>query len=143
MRKKLLMRFNAFLGVIVGMLGLEGCSKPEQEIRAMYGCPYVTLEVTGTVTDEASKPLKDIQVIVSTEGYRHAPVVSDAEGKYAFHSREGEARDSLDILVSDPSGQYASDSARVSAEKRLFDQWTSDWQQGEMVAHKDFQLKKK
>lgn len=142
MKQKLLTRWNAFLGVLLGMLGLGGC-KPQPEIRALYGCPYVTLDVTGTITDEASKPLKDIEVTVTTQGYPNAPVVSDSDGHYAFHSRDGERDDTLDILVTDPSGRYESDSARVVTEKRMFDQWTSDWQQGEAVAHKDFQLKKK
>jgi len=108
----------------------------------MYGVPYASFDVSGTITDEDHQPLKDIQVKVGYLGIKSNPIYSDAKGNYGFQSRDGEEIDSVDIIVTDTAGVYESDSVRVAAEYIKLDQ-PEGWKTGETTVHKDFQLKKK
>ena len=142
MKTKILTGINAVIAAILGGMGLTGCSPnvaygvPYLE----YGCPYVSLDVSGTITDEANQPLKDIQVQVSLLGYTSSPIYSDKNGTYLRQSNEGAAK-YVDIVVRDTAGVYASDSVRVDIERVMYDQ-PKGWKEGEATAHQDFQLKK-
>lgn len=148
MRKKALNRINTIIAFLLGLFGV-GCGHyevkygvPDPGIQpAEYGCPYVSLEVSGTIKNEAEQPLKDIKVDISYYGFEAGSVLSDEEGKYNLQNSDGHV-DSVDIVVKDPAGIYESDSVRVPTETRMFDSW-DEWQEGESTVHQDFQLKKK
>ena len=137
MKKKILTGINALIALLMGGMGVSckyGVPYPE------YGCPYVSLDVSGTITDEANQPLKDIQVQVSLLGYTSSPIYSDKNGTYLRQSNEGAAK-YVDIVVRDTAGVYASDSVRVDIERVMYDQ-PKGWKEGEATVKQDFQLKK-
>ena len=136
MKTKILTGINALIAALMAFLGV-GCQEPIN----MYGVPHATLDVSGIITDEANQPLKDIKVQVRLLGITSGPKFSDESGKYLFHSQDGLYLDSVDILVQDTAGVYASDSARVAVDLVEYDN-IHGWQVGEATAHQDFQLKK-
>ena len=140
MSAKVLTRINSWLAVLLGALGFSGCGD-HQNVTVEYGCPYISLEVSGTVTNEAHQPLPDMQVNMAVNGYKLKPVLTDSAGQYAWSSYDG-GSDSIDIIVTDPKGVYQSDSVRVPVETKMFEQWRH-WQEGESIVHQDFQLKEK
>ena len=140
MSAKVLTRINSWLAVLLGALGFSGCGD-HQNVTVEYGCPYISLEVSGTVTNEAHQPLPDMQVNLAVNGYKLRPVLTDSAGQYAWSSYHG-GSDSIDIIVTDPKGVYQSDSVRVPVETKMFEQWRH-WQEGESIVHQDFQLKEK
>ncbi len=145
MKTKLLTRINALLVFLLGILGFTSCELMPKKYGVApvveYGCPYVSLEVSGQITNEEKQPLRDIQVNLSLEGYRTRPVFTDSLGNFSWRSQDGKL-DSLDIIIKDPAGVYEGDSTRVGAEKHIFDQ-PKGWQIGESTVRQDFQLKKK
>ena len=146
MKAKILNRINAIIALLLSVFGFSSChpivkyGAPEPEPVA-YGCPYISLDVSGKITNEEKQPLEGIQVNIGLLGYTTRPFYSDSVGKYGYHSHEGIA-DSVDIIVKDPEGIYESDSVRVATEKNMFET-PIKWQEGEATASHDFQLKKK
>ena len=132
MKVKVLTWINSVLAFLLGITGFSSC-KPEA-IAEKYGVPYALLEVSGTITDQAKKPLENIQVTVKRKDNNDflGEVYSEADGRYVMESDYVFPEDSFDILVTDTAGVYESDSVRVKAE----------YENGSPNQH-DFQLKKK
>lgn len=162
MKRKVLTGINALIALLLGILGLNGC------FRLEYGTPYATFEATGTITNEENKPLENIQVVVKRPGFyeyveeytedrrKHttepfdpftdcAPnSYTDADGAYQIGPHSYFPTNSVEILVRDTSGVYASDSVSVKVDyDRSKVKWGDNWDSGAGYVHQDFQLKKK
>ena len=148
MRKKILTGINAMIALLLGILGLNGCGNSPVE----YGTPHATFEAVGTVTDDENKPIENIQVTVK-DRYRpnldNRMILPDVytanDGAYIVGPyNDFFPTDSVDIIVTDTSGIYASDSVSVKVD---YDQSKvtkgDNWNKGAGYVHQDFQLKKK
>lgn len=139
MKAKVLTRVNAFLAFLLSALGFTAC----RDHMLKYGCPNATFEAVGTVTDEASFPIKGIRVQVKDKrGNSCFPeTYTDENGKYRVGEYEVFPMDSVDIIVTDTAGNYASDSVRVKVE---YDKSNvpkdDDWNEGAGFATADFVL---
>jgi len=142
MKKKILTGINALIAALFGVLGMS-C----QHLVAEYGCPYATLDVSGTITDSEAQPVENIRVSVrlnpgpSTE--RIPVAVSVEDGTY-----EGELEgifpvQTATLYADDTTGVYATDSAVVELkyDKSQVSQ-SNHWNNGTATVHQDFQLKK-
>ena len=100
--------------------------------------------ISYTVTDEAQKPVKNIQVKLRLLGFSPIAKYEDETGKYSYHSQDGHKDlDSLDIIVKDTMGVFEPDSVRVPVAYKAVKDPNDSWKEGESTAHHDFQLKKK
>ena len=154
MKAKMLNRINAFIALLIGILGFNNCEKIETtpvgpgmygtpEPVAEYGCPYVGLHVSGEVVreDDGTTPLKNIQIIVSRHGATLGTTYTYSDGTYEIGTPNGPI-DSVDIVAKDTADVFEGDSVRVAAETTMFDSWR-EWMEGESVARYNFKLKKK
>jgi putative lipoprotein (rSAM/lipoprotein system) len=138
MKAKILPRVNAFLAFLLSALGFTSCN-----YMAKYGCPHATFEAEGTITDKASCPIKDIRVQVRDKrgNSRFPETYTDENGKYRVGEYEVFPMDSVDIIVTDTAGNYASDSVRVKVE---YDKSNvpkgDDWNEGAGSVTADFVL---
>ena len=57
---------------------------PNDDIELNVSLSLETAEVAGVVTDDASNPLSDAQVILSTDGDQHTNTTTDENGAYAL-----------------------------------------------------------
>ncbi len=146
MRRTILTGINAVIALLLGLLGLNGCGRKE------YGTPYATFEAVGTITDEANKPVENIQVTLKdryrpNRDYRrtYPAVYTDDGGEYVIGPYNGFfPNDSMDIIVTDTSGIYAPDSVSVKVDyDRSKVAWGDNWNEGAGYVHQDFRLKKK
>lgn len=146
MRRTILTSINAVIALLLGLLGLNGCW------RAEYGTPHATFEAVGTITDEANKPVENIQVTLkdryrpNRDQRRTFPAVyTDDGGEYVIGPYNGFfPNDSMDIIVTDTSGIYAPDSVSVKVDyDRSKVAWGDNWNKGAGYVHQDFRLKKK
>lgn len=146
MKRKVLTGINALIALLLGILGLNGC------FRLEYGTPYATFEAAGTITDEANKPVENIQVTLKdryrpNRDYRRTfpAVYTDEGGEYVIGPYNVFfPEDSMDIIVTDTTGVYASDSVSVKVDyDRSKVKWGDNWDSGAGYVHQDFQLKKK
>ena len=144
--KKIRLRVLAQVNVLLGaVLALFGCGSKraaavENQVVCLYGVPTATYKVSGTVTGEKHKPLKDVQVVV--KGYKNYPITdtlrTDNKGRYTA-DYTGYPTDSLNIVVTDPSGEYKADSTKIEVP---WNEGVSVFDQGEQTFKQDVQLKK-
>ena len=60
MKKQILKSSNALLAAILALFGINSC---EDGVEALYGVETSEFEIVGTITNEESAPIKDIQVV--------------------------------------------------------------------------------
>ncbi|MBO5267177.1 MAG: radical SAM-associated putative lipoprotein [Muribaculaceae bacterium] len=141
-------QFNLLLSAVLALLGFSACDSITGggDEPVMYGTPYGDYEISGLVTDEASTPLSNMRVIVSSAdskgvGYRHYDadtVYTDEQGHYMVKN-EGHSFSNRQVYCEDPAGVYEADSTVVKLDYK----GGSGWYQGEAVATADLKLKKK
>lgn len=141
-RLRVLARVNVLLGAV---LALFGCGSKravavENQVVCLYGVPTATYKVSGKVTNEKHKPLQGVQVVV--KGYNNYPITdtlrTDHKGRYAA-DYTGYPADSLNIVVTDPSGEYKADSTQIEVP---WQEGASAFDQGEQTFKQNVQLKK-
>lgn len=159
MKKKTLIIINSLLATLISLLGCGVPDERENYIEALYGVPYATSMVEGTITDENDEPLENIQVTIMETEYRefflqHDGFPSDEippefvcytneSGFYEWNSSDYYC-DSLSIIVQDTSGVYAADSVRTKMKyNRSGVPANAPLDQGKGFVQQDFQLKKK
>lgn len=121
---------TSILSSLLGILGFQGCNIIQP---SMYGCPSCDFTVKGTVTDEAGKPIKGIQVVVDgmfdyrktdktapSEPYREFSdtLFTDADGKVEVRENCISAPNVLEISLTDVDGETGGlfESARLTSE---------------------------
>lgn len=134
MKHTFLTSVNALLTIVLAALGFSSCN------MVKYGVPPDTeLEVWGSVDAEKVGALEAMQVTVKSHGQPIMPrTYTNEEGIYRDYSRMG-ARE-IDIIVVDPSGEYASDSAHIS---NIVYQKEKGADKETAVVRQDLHLKKK
>ncbi|MCR5050999.1 MAG: radical SAM-associated putative lipoprotein [Paludibacteraceae bacterium] len=153
MKAKVLKVLNALLMMIVSALGLGGCFP----VVCKYGVPTATFDVSGSVTNEANEPLKNIRVVVKNaqgyfekqdtsiiyaEGYCPAKYTTE-DGRYDFGEGYGWPSSSITIIAEDTSGVYKTDSAQVEVQYNRSGVAKDDtWNKGSAVIEQNFRLKK-
>jgi putative lipoprotein (rSAM/lipoprotein system) len=142
MKARLLTRVNAFIALLMGVLGFGSC---ESHLIAEYGCPHATLEVSGTITDESNQPVENIQVKVKSEGRQITQeAYSNADGQYTTDQYAIFPVSTVDLIVTDTAGVYEGDSVRMDVTYDKSQVAKGDhWDEGDAVIQYDFQLKKK
>ena len=149
MKAKLLTRINALIATLVSLLGFTSCGNFLVKYGAPveYGTPFATWDVSGKVSDEENNPIENAQVIVRSPkpGQIRDTLYSDEEGLYrgSYPGVFPYSNDSIDIVVRDTAGVYASDSVRVAVEYDKSEVADDDsWNRGTAYIQQDFQLKK-
>ena len=140
MKAKLLTSINSLLVFLLGVLGFSSCN-----YMAKYGVPHAELEVSGMVTNQEEQRLEDMRVTVKQEGRQALPrTYTNQAGWYEEHGYIDVPRNTVDIIVEDPSGVYASDSVHleITYDKKDVSK-SDDWNEGKATVRQDFKLKKK
>lgn len=133
MKRTFLTSVNALLTIVLAAFGFGSCN------MVKYGVPDTELEVWGIVDAEKEGALEAMQVTVKSHGQPIMPrTYTNEEGIYRDYSWMG-ARE-IDIIVVDPSGEYASDSAHIS---NIVYQKEKGADKETAVVRQDFHLKKK
>lgn len=110
MKNRLLKISNAFLAAILALFGINSC---EDGVEALYGVETSEFEIVGTITNEESAPIKDIQV-VRHPGFDTA--FTDANGNFRIVNegfQGGYVLLHIDDVDGDANGSYQSDTAQV------------------------------
>lgn len=150
MKAKLLTRINALIATLVSLLGFTSCGNFLVKYGAPveYGTPFARWDVNGKVSDEENNPIEHAQVIVRSPkpGQIRDTLYSDEEGLYrgSYPGVFPYSNDSIDIVVRDTAGVYASDSVRVAVGKYDKSEVADgdSWNAGTAYIQQDFQLKK-
>lgn len=136
------------MSAIIALLGFSSCSsddEPEEYSNLMYGCPYGTFKVSGTVTDEAGAPvgganiiLKDIYSVSPFRIWTLDTLTTNNAGKYnkEFNTSPDHK---IRLVCEDPGSKLAPDSATVEPHFKGGD---NDWYKGTASERVDFKLKK-
>lgn len=141
-RLRILAQVNVLLGAVLALFGCgsKRAAAVENQVVCLYGVPTATYKVSGTVIGEKHKPLKDVQVVV--KGYKNYPITdtlrTDNKGRYTA-DYTGYPADSLNIVVTDPSGEYKADSTKIEVPWK---EGASVFDQGEQTFKQNVQLKK-
>lgn len=145
MKAKLLTRVNAFISLLMGVLGFSSCT----EQALMYGVPSGDLVFEGKVVNEEQEELSGIQIVrrggwkddipkMYWEEYADT-LYTNSEGVY-YRKYEGDfPLQYHQITVTDPSGVYASTDTIVTVEYK----GSQGWYKGQADLKVDFVLKKK
>ena len=110
MKKQLLKTSNAIFASILALFGVSSC---EDGVEALYGVETSEFEIVGTITNEESAPIKDIQV-VRHPGFDTA--YTDANGNFRIVNEGflgGTVFLHIDDVDGDANGSYQSDTAQV------------------------------
>lgn len=110
MKKQILKSSNALLAAILALFGISSC---EDGVEALYGVETSEFEIVGTITNEESAPIKDIQV-VRHPGFDTA--FTDANGNFRIVNegfQGGYVLLHIDDVDGDANGSYQSDTAQV------------------------------
>ena len=110
MKKQILKSSNALLAAILALFGINSC---EDGVEALYGVETSEFEIVGTITNEESAPIKDIQV-VRHPGFDTA--FTDANGNFRIVNegfQGGYVLLHIDDVDGATNGSYQSDTAQV------------------------------
>ena len=133
MKRTFLTSVNALLTIVLAAFGFGSCN------MVKYGVPDTELEVWGIVDAEKEGALEAMQVTVKSHGQPIMPrTYTNEEGIYRDYSWMGTRE--IDIIVVDPSGEYASDSAHIS---NIVYQKEKGTDKETAIVRQDFHLKKK
>ena len=112
MKKRILKSSNALLAAILALFGISSC---EDGIRAEYGVETSEFVIMGTITDEESAPIKDIQVVQHPLYPWQDTAYTDANGNFRIVG-EGSQGEPVLLLIDDvdgdANGSFQSDTAR-------------------------------
>ena len=112
MKKRILKTSNAFLAAILALFGISSC---EDGIRAEYGVETSEFVIVGTITNEESDPIKDIQVIQHPRYLGQDTAYTDANGNFRIVG-QGIQEEPVLLLIDDvdgdANGSYQSDTAQ-------------------------------
>ena len=134
MKHTFLTSVNALLTIVLAAFGFSSCN------MVKYGVPDTELEVWGIVDAEKEGALEAMQVTVKSHGQPVMPrTYTNEEGIYRDYRSWMGVRE-IDIIVVDPSGEYASDSAHIS---NIVYQKEKGTDKEIAVVRQDFHLKKK
>lgn len=112
MRRKI----NWILGGLIALI--SGCKAPlktaaDTKVVALYGVPYATYDISGTVIDTKGKPIADAKVVV--KGYNNQAIgdtlQTDKRGKFSTTASDFPST-TINIVASDTHGQHATDSVQ-------------------------------
>lgn len=107
-------RINILLSSLIALL--SGCNSPKKAVQettivAIYGVPYATYMVKGTVKNEQDVPIKGATIVV--KGYNNKIIgdtlVTDKKGQFELTESAFPA-ETINIVVIDPTKQYETDS---------------------------------
>ena len=133
MKHTFLTLVNALLTIVLAAFGFSSCN------MVMYGVPDTELEVWGIVDAEKVGALEAMQVTVKSHGQPVMPrTYTNEEGIYRDYSWIGSRE--IDIIVVDPSGEYASDSVHIS---NIVYQKEKGTDKEKAFVRQDFHLQKK
>lgn len=114
MRKKINIIIGALIALLSGCKPTQKTIMQQQPVVALYGVPYATYHIQGTVTDTDHQALKDMQVVV--KGYKKQIISDTIKTNHtgAFDATVSDfPTDTLHIVVQDPSGHYSADSTTM------------------------------
>ena len=141
MRKKINIIIGAFIAILSGCKPTQKTIMQQQQVVTLYGVPYATYHIKGTVTDTDNQPLKDMQVVV--KGYKKQ-VIGDTistNKKGAFEATVSDfPTDTLHIVVQDPNAHYDTDSTAIALPQAGSN--ARGFYRGEYHIETDIQLKK-
>ena len=115
MKKKINIIISALIALLSGCKPTQKTIMQQQPVVALYGVPYATYHIHGTVTDKDNQPLKDMQVVV--KGYKDKvigdTITTNATGTFNTCVSDFPT-DTLHVVVHDPSRQHLSDSTAIA-----------------------------
>lgn len=147
LKKLMFARLNVLLGAVLTLLGFSNCEKQFNEV-CLYGQPYARYDIKGTILNEEGEKLAGMDVTVKFvygvdgeeyyDDWKQDQTKTDVKGNYECQGSytNGDIR----IVVEDPGGVYAPDSAMVKLERTK--EGKDDWCIGTDVGRADFRLKK-
>jgi putative lipoprotein (rSAM/lipoprotein system) len=109
-------RINIILSTLIALL--SGCNPPKKALKgptvvAIYGVPYATYMVEGTIKNEQNMPIEGATIVV--KGYNNQiigdTIVSDNKGKFEL-TTSAFPTNTINIVVADPNNQYETDSVQ-------------------------------
>ena len=110
MKKQILKSSNALLAAILALFGINSC---EDGVEALYGVETSEFEIVGTITNEESAPIKDIQV-VRHPGFDTAFTYANGNFRIVNEGFQGGyVLLHIDDVDGDANGSYQSDTAQV------------------------------
>lgn len=142
--------FSRIAAMLLAVLGFSSCDSDDDDpMICMYGMPYSTYEVKGTVTDENNDPVEGAEVTVKAYE-RHEfsypviyePVKTDANGNYTAKFSHSYPENNLRVVVSDASHAKAdSVDVAVSKDPNAPKPANDFWYEGSYNAQADIVLK--
>lgn len=112
-------RINILLGSLIALV--SGCTTPkkaaaEMKVVALYGVPYATYDISGTVTKK-QKPAKGIPVVVKGNQNHVIGDTLYTDNKGQFHMVKADFPTvDIQIVAHDPHTLQPTDSVQLTAE---------------------------
>jgi putative lipoprotein (rSAM/lipoprotein system) len=112
-------KINILLGGLIAIL--SGCNTPKKAVTnpkvvAIYGVPYASYDISGTVLNKKNKPIEGAEVVI--KGYNNRvigdTISTNKQGEFELHE-SAFPTDMINIVVSDPSRQFKTDSIQHTA----------------------------
>lgn len=136
---------NWILAGLLSLLGFSSCETTE-----MYGTPHATYIIKGKVTDEAKRPIPNIQIRSPYDkgiGNYGDTLYTDTQGKFAYKRGWADASD-IPLVFTDIDGEknggdFASDSINVSFKNIKLEGGDGSWYRGEATQEVTVILKTK
>ena len=111
-KRNILVGINILLGALLSILGVKNANATRPMVK--YGVPSADIAVKGKVTDEHCRPVKNVQVIMRQKvRNQQDTLLTNKRGRFSTEPLRSWPVDSVDLLVVDPSGKYATDSVQA------------------------------
>lgn len=141
MKAKVISGINLILSALLTLLGFSSCGG---FMPVEYGVPHANFKASGTITDENKSPIENIRVDIHHNGrslLAEGGSYTDKNGKYQVQYGWNFTApfDSIDIVATDTTDIYQSDSVRVSTE--LNKKGDGNWLMGVAEVKADITLK--
>lgn len=121
------------LGAVCGLVGLSSCTPGEIVGGTMYGMPWATWTVSGTVQDNASgKGVPGLLVTLkdTASGGRVDSVRTDSAGGYSLMHGDVPRDHPVRLSVADPAGSFRERDSVITLTTRELSGGDGEWDSG-------------
>lgn len=133
------------LGAVCGLVGLSSCA-PDEISGTMYGMPWATWTVSGTVQDSATgKGVPRLLVTLkdTTTGPHADSVRTDSVGGYTLTHGDMPGDHPVRLSVVDSSGTYGKKDSVIALTNRELSGGDGEWNSGSAKRRVDLKVARK
>jgi len=142
MTKRIVLRFNNFLFLLIGLLGFSTACMKVKDSPVAYGTPSADFIVNGVVKDQANQPISNIKVVMNRDS-----INTDASGKFTLKNKMFPTNQTFNVKLRDidgtANGSFQDKDTTIVFNDNAFKNGDGSWYSGKVEKSVEIKLTSK